>query len=639
MSRNGSGTYTLPSGNPVVSGTLIEASWANTTLSDLASAMTDSLSRSGQGGMTAALRLFDGTSSVPGLAWGSETTTGWYRAGAGDMRLVITGSQVIQYLSTGVAVTGTLSVSGNTTLSGGTANGVPYLNGSKVLTTGSALTFDGTNLGVGVASPLRPLDVLQRTNDTTPAVLLRGYTTGADGARTVLMSTVSSDANNWANLAISAQSHIWQYQGSEQMRLTSTGLGIGTSSPAARLQVTASSSSGTSGADGARFNAGGNVAINIGADSSSGYGWIQSANWGSGYISTAINPNGGNVGIGTSSPAQRLDVQGSSSPTIRVRNTSAATSNFSQLLLETANTFSGVGNAYLRAISMNAGNSSTALAFGVNADGGGAPFEAARITPGGSLLVGPGAVDDSGRMTISGANGYSGNGLSIYETSTGNARRLRMSQESSGFVYNATWSTGGNAHIWQIGGSEAARIDVNSNLLVGTSSKLGGGLVGIDINNASPAGITFGVSGTARAYLYTNPGISRSQWETASGYTIAVVSGGSGGVSLANGATSWSALSDERHKDIIEPIADAASKVANLRAVIGKYKTDEDGMRRAFLIAQDVQAVLPEAVDSTDTENLALRYLDLTPLLVAAIQEQQAIIEQLKADVAALKGA
>jgi hypothetical protein len=44
----------------------------------------------------------------------------------------------------------TLAASGAVTLSGGTANGVTYLNGSKVVTSGSALTFDGTNLGVGV---------------------------------------------------------------------------------------------------------------------------------------------------------------------------------------------------------------------------------------------------------------------------------------------------------------------------------------------------------------------------------------------------------------------------------------------------------------------------------------------------------
>jgi hypothetical protein len=45
--------------------------------------------------------------------------------------------------------TGTSSFSANPTFSGGTANGVTYLNGSKVLTSGSALVFDGSNLSVG----------------------------------------------------------------------------------------------------------------------------------------------------------------------------------------------------------------------------------------------------------------------------------------------------------------------------------------------------------------------------------------------------------------------------------------------------------------------------------------------------------
>ena len=48
MSRNGSGTYSLPSGNPVVSGTTITSAWANTTLSDMASALTGSLASDGQ---------------------------------------------------------------------------------------------------------------------------------------------------------------------------------------------------------------------------------------------------------------------------------------------------------------------------------------------------------------------------------------------------------------------------------------------------------------------------------------------------------------------------------------------------------------------------------------------------------------
>ena len=59
--------------------------------------------------------------------------------------LGVTGSTTLA----GASVT-SLTNSGSTTLSAGTANGVAYLNGSKVLTTGSALQFDGSNLGLGV---------------------------------------------------------------------------------------------------------------------------------------------------------------------------------------------------------------------------------------------------------------------------------------------------------------------------------------------------------------------------------------------------------------------------------------------------------------------------------------------------------
>jgi hypothetical protein len=118
--------------------------------------------------------------------------------------------------------------------------------------------------------------------------------------------------------------------------------------------------------------------------------------------------------------------------------------------------------------------------------------------------------------------------------------------------------------------------------------------------------------------------------------TFTVMAGGSGGVNLASGATAWTSASDERLKDIIEPIADAANKVSTLRAVIGKYKTDDEGTRRSFLIAQDVQAVLPEAVSEgrnskdDETEYLQIAYTEVIPLLVAAIKELKAEIDVLK---------
>ena len=57
MSRNGSGVYTLPAGNPVVTGTTISSTWANTTLTDIANALTGSLAADGQTTATGNLNM------------------------------------------------------------------------------------------------------------------------------------------------------------------------------------------------------------------------------------------------------------------------------------------------------------------------------------------------------------------------------------------------------------------------------------------------------------------------------------------------------------------------------------------------------------------------------------------------------
>lgn len=57
MSRNGSGTYALPSGNPVTTGTTISSTTHNNTLSDIATALSDSLAKDGQTTPTANLPM------------------------------------------------------------------------------------------------------------------------------------------------------------------------------------------------------------------------------------------------------------------------------------------------------------------------------------------------------------------------------------------------------------------------------------------------------------------------------------------------------------------------------------------------------------------------------------------------------
>lgn len=72
MSRNGSGTYTLPAGNPVVTGTTISSTWANNTMSDIATALTGSIAADGQTPITANLPMSG--YKITGLATGSAAT-------------------------------------------------------------------------------------------------------------------------------------------------------------------------------------------------------------------------------------------------------------------------------------------------------------------------------------------------------------------------------------------------------------------------------------------------------------------------------------------------------------------------------------------------------------------------------------
>lgn len=69
MSRNGSGTFNLTSGNPVVTGTTISSTWANNTLSDIANGLTQSVSADGQTPITGALQM--GSNKITGMAAGT----------------------------------------------------------------------------------------------------------------------------------------------------------------------------------------------------------------------------------------------------------------------------------------------------------------------------------------------------------------------------------------------------------------------------------------------------------------------------------------------------------------------------------------------------------------------------------------
>ena len=187
----------------------------------------------------------------------------------------------------------------------------------------------------------------------------------------------------------------------------------------------------------------------------------------------------------------------------------------------------------------------------------------------------------------------------------------------------------GGTQIFNVNGAERMRLDSSGNLLVGTTSVVRASSVpSVQIANNADQLLIRNTSATAGLHW---------RYTCDNNNTVYIINQNTTGVYIGNGGTSWVGLSDERHKDIIEPISNAAEKVLTLRAVIGKFKTDDEGIRRSFLIAQDVQKVLPEAVHDVDPERLGLSYTDVIPLLVAAIQEQQALIQDLTARLEAVE--
>jgi len=279
----------------------------------------------------------------------------------------------------------------NLGLAGGTANGVAYLNGSKVLTTGSALTWDtniftakGSNGGYSLAFDTTSTPLIFKSNDLTgssyaPIAFSLGngsgsYTeqmrltiTGLGIGTTSPTSALTVGAGGIArfNRADNAtyneikyvtsgdlfyfnQANGGAYQfnisGTEQMRLTSTGLGIGTSSPALKLHVVSSSAAvsyfETSDTATGAYVIWRNSSTSIG-DVGSGKGISGSGNatdfmiasrstypllFGTGSAERARIDSSGNVGIGTSSPAVKLDVQVSGSEVLKLTATTGTNS-------------------------------------------------------------------------------------------------------------------------------------------------------------------------------------------------------------------------------------------------------------------------------------------------------------------------
>jgi len=180
-------------------------------------------------------------------------------------------------------------------------------------------------------------------------------------------------------------------------------------------------------------------------------------------------------------------------------------------------------------------------------------------------------------------------------------------------------------------GRIASYISTGSNLQFLTNPNGGASAerMRIDSSGVVNIGCTSGIGYVTRLNLSVNSGTNK--WcvgpYTGNATAFIISENTSFGVYLPNtSATAWSSASDERLKENLVPIENGLTKVCSLRSVIGNFIADEEKTKRPFLIAQDVQAVLPEAVTVTPSgEHLGIAYTEVIPLLVASIKELKAI--------------
>jgi hypothetical protein len=563
-----------------------------------------------------------------------------------------TGSVV---LSASPTLTGTIgaaaaTLSGNLTLSGGTANGVTYLNGSKVLTSGSALVYDGNNFGVG-ATPTSfgagytTLDVYNATNGGF--VLARSSTVTAalcaDGSTGGLIATRTNHPLLFA------------LNNSEQMRLNSTGLGIGTSSPAYKLDVQQS----------------GTAVARIGTTNGSGspgsalilQGSVASKNWliGSSYYATSggleFTPSTTNGGTTFTTPSMILDSSGNMGLGV---TPSAWDSVFKSI--------DGGGSGCFGSLFFQAnGDYTTALGSNLYYSSGWkykataaagkyelknnthAWYNAPSGTAGNAISFTQAmTLDASGQLAI--GNTSPAAKLEVYQVGSGasvlpfyahrsNAGIVaRFVNEGYGSSLDIT-ATASNNILLQAASGDALSFSANGNatsdMVIDTSGNL---LVGKTASNVSVVGCELRPDGA----VYSTRSGSTSATETlgvystgASAYRFYV--GMHGTISATS--TTISAISDQRFKENIQDLDVGLDKIMALKPRKFDWKTGKgkDIKNDRGFIAQEFEEVFPDLIDEwkdpapEGEEPYKAVRTDLIPVLVKAIQEQQALIQSLKA--------
>jgi hypothetical protein len=649
----------------------------------------------------------DGTLGAPSITFDQDNDTGYYRSGSG----------AVSFASNGVAA-GTWSSAGVTapalipTGSSVPANGVylPAANTVGVATNGTGRLFVDANGTVRVNSAIQAtsngglnVEVTSNGSSSAPFTLLNRGTSNDTGVfltyRGLSSASAETDYAYMQMLATDTSSRqgaiaFWTANGgsvTERLRITSAGLvGIGNSSPGAKLDV---SGDAIFDGGGTQFpiqfanaftpnvqradlffsaNATSNNALRVGTIASNGGVTLQGTRQSdsSQKVNLVLNPDGGSVGIGTTSPSSLLEISSSSDPQFVISNTSNSIS-----------AGDGIGT-----IDYRAGSSNTVVArMGATADsanedgahivfenrtGGGAFSEKVRIDSSGRLLVGTSSTSASFSTLLQNASGDSFGILGLAAntaTPADNSPLGDIRWSDSGHTLAAmirckrdggTWSGSSKPTRLEFSttadgaSSPTERMTVTRNgyvLASNTGSYAHNDCHLLQLSNGSCGLRVYNSRNTSGDLcLYLRLGVNTNN--TASKYIVGDTDNTGdrfhvyGNGNIVNVNNSYGALSDIKLK---ENIVDANSQWSDLKALqVRNYNFKEGQIHTQIgLIAQEVELVSPGLVtESPDqdregnnlgTVTKSVNYSVLYMKAVKALQEAMERIETLEARLTA----
>jgi hypothetical protein len=536
---------------------------------------------------------------------------------------------------------------GGTGLTSFTANGVVYASSSSVLATGSALVFDGTNLGIGGTptsfSSYRFLTIQGANTANGGALELRNSDNSLNGQIYVGNSTMVVQATS--NVPM-----LFNTNGTEKMRLDASGnLGIGTSSPLSKLTVAQSADGFDQGFTLTRAGANrGTIFLNASNDT---------LNFGRSTATSMTLDSSGNLGLGVTPSAwtsyKAIQVGATGAGSFGSSNSSEATV-FANAYLSSG-TFRYVNTAQASYYSQSAGVHAWAIAPSGTAGNAITFTQAMTLDASGNLLVGTTSADFS----------FSGRGLIEVNGAGESLIGFKIAETGSAYIHSTPSdfklvNIQNTPMLFWTNNTERMRLDASGNLLVGTTSTppISAGQFGIITAFASSASsnaiiATLPTSATGKSFYSQSLTAGSTNWyhligASGNGSTLTtntIFIYGNGNVENAN--NSYGAISDIKLK---ENIVDASPKLDKLMQVrIRNYnlKGDYEKHKQLGVVAQELEAVFPAMVDETNdtdaegndlgTTTKSVKYSVFVPMLIKAMQEQQAMIQSLTDRIAQLE--